>query len=83
MVLPLEPTDVPGVYRRGSKFVVVFRVDGRQRKQAADTMADAHALKLAMRALAGRATRRLAYLRGRPDAWKAALLDSSRRKNSA
>ena len=46
MVLPLEPTEVPGVYRRGSKFVVVYRVDGRQRKQSADTLADARAIKL-------------------------------------
>jgi integrase len=46
MVLPLEPTDVPGVYRRGSKFVVVYRADGRQHKQAAETMADARAIKL-------------------------------------
>ena len=46
MVLPLEPTDVPGVYRRGSKFVVVYRVDGRQRKQSADTLAGARAIKL-------------------------------------
>ena len=46
MVLPLEPTDVPGVYRRGSKFVVVYRVGGRQRKQSADTLADARAVKL-------------------------------------
>ena len=38
-VLPLERTDVPGVYRRGSKFVVVYRVGGRQRKQSADTLA--------------------------------------------
>ena len=29
MVLPLEPTEVPGVYRRGSKFVVVYRFTGR------------------------------------------------------
>ena len=36
MVLPLEPTDVPGVYRRGSKFVVVYRAGGRQRKQSAE-----------------------------------------------
>jgi hypothetical protein len=36
MVLPLEPTDVPGVYRRGSKFVVVYRVGGRQRKHSAE-----------------------------------------------
>jgi integrase-like protein len=46
MVLPLEPTDVPGVYRRGSKFVVVYRAAGRQRKQSVDTLAEARALKL-------------------------------------
>jgi len=46
MVLPLEPTDGPGVYRRGSKFVAVYRVEGRQRKQSVDTLADAKALKL-------------------------------------
>jgi integrase len=46
MVLPLEPTEVPGVYRRGSKFVAVYRVEGRQRKQAVDTLADARAIKL-------------------------------------
>jgi integrase len=46
MVLPLEPTGVPGVYRRGSKFVAVYRVEGRQRKQSVDTLADAKALKL-------------------------------------
>ena len=46
MVLPLEPTEVPGVYRRGSKFVVVYRVEGRQRKQSFDTLADARAIKL-------------------------------------
>ena len=46
MVLPLEPTDVPGVYRRGSKFVVVYRAGGRQRKQSADTIIDARAIKL-------------------------------------
>ena len=46
MVLPLEPTDVPGVYRRGSKYVVVYRADGRQRKQSADTLGEARAIKL-------------------------------------
>ena len=45
MVLPLGPTDVPGVYRRGSKFVVVYRVDGRQRMKSADTMAGVRAIK--------------------------------------
>jgi hypothetical protein len=46
MVLPLEPTDVSGVYRRGSRFVVVYRADGRQHKQAGETMVDARAIKL-------------------------------------
>jgi integrase len=46
MVLPLEPTGVPGVYRRGSKFVAVYRAEGRQRKESFDTLAAAKALKL-------------------------------------
>jgi hypothetical protein len=36
----------PGIYRRGSKYVVVYRVGGRQRKQHADTLAQARAIKL-------------------------------------
>jgi len=47
MVLPLEPTDVPGVYRRGSKYVAVYRAGGRQRKESAGTLAEARAIKLA------------------------------------
>jgi hypothetical protein len=50
MVLPLEPTDVPGVYRRWSQYVVVYRSGGRQRKQAATTLAEARAIKLARNA---------------------------------
>ena len=46
MVLPLEPTDVPGIYRRGSRYVVVYRVEGRQRKQYASTLAEARAIKI-------------------------------------
>lgn len=57
MVLPLEPTEVPGIYRRGSKFVVVYRVEGRQRKKSVDTLAEAHAIKL-QRAGEARALRR-------------------------
>lgn len=38
---------MPGVYRRGSRFVVVYRSGGRQRKQAAATFAEARAVKLA------------------------------------
>jgi hypothetical protein len=44
--LPLERTDAPGIYRRGSKYVVVYRVEGSQRKQYADTLARARAIKL-------------------------------------
>ena len=44
--LPLERTDAPGIYRRGSKYVVVYRVEGRQRKQYAGTLAEARAIKL-------------------------------------
>jgi hypothetical protein len=68
MVLPLEPTDVPGVYRRGSKFVVVYRVDGRQRKQSADTLTQARAIKLERDGEA-RALRRGPTLHGFSLAW--------------
>ncbi len=57
MVLPYERTSVPGVYRRGSKYVVVSRVDGRQRKETADTFAEAQTLKRT-RAAEARALRR-------------------------
>jgi len=45
--LPLVRTELPGVYRRGAGFVVVYRVAGRQRKQAAATFSEACAVKLA------------------------------------
>jgi hypothetical protein len=44
--LPPERTGAPGIYRRGSKYVVVYRVEGRQRKQSAATLAEARAIKL-------------------------------------
>jgi hypothetical protein len=44
--LPLERTDAPGIYRRGSRYVVVYRVEGRQRKQYVGTLAEARAIKL-------------------------------------
>jgi hypothetical protein len=44
--LPLERTDAPGIYRRGSRYVVVYRVEGRQRKQYAGTLAEARAIKV-------------------------------------
>ena len=68
MVLPLEPTEVPGVYRRGSKFVVVYRVEGRQRKQSADTLAGARAIKL-QRDGEARALRRGPTLHGFSLSW--------------
>src|SRR6476660_5567484 len=43
-VLPLERTSVPGGYRRGSRFVVVCRSDGRQRKETAATLSEARAI---------------------------------------
>jgi hypothetical protein len=45
--LPLQRTSVAGVYRRGSRFVVVYRSAGRQRKQAVATLAEARTVKLA------------------------------------
>jgi predicted aspartyl protease len=44
--LPLERTDAPGIYRRGSRYVVVYRVEGRQRKQYATTLAEGRAIKI-------------------------------------
>ena len=43
----LERTRHPGVYRRGSKYVAIYRSGGRQHKQSADTFAEARAIKLA------------------------------------
>ncbi len=43
----LERTKTPGIYRRGSRYVVVFRdPTGRQRKRFARTLAEARDLKL-------------------------------------
>jgi hypothetical protein len=45
--LPLQRTRFAGVYRRGSRFVVVYRSGGRRCKQAAAaTLAEAHAIEL-------------------------------------
>jgi hypothetical protein len=69
MVLPLEPTDVPGVYRRGSRYVVVYRGGGRQRKQAAATLAEARAIKLARDAEARAERRGRPCMRSRSAGW--------------
>jgi len=47
----LERTRYPGIYRRGSRYVVVFRDPaGRQRKRSAETLAEARILKASLAA---------------------------------
>src|SRR4051812_3681159 len=41
----MEKTKTPGVYKRGGVYVVVYRVDGRQRKAFARTYDAARSLK--------------------------------------
>jgi integrase len=43
----LKRTAHPGVYRRGTQYVAVYRRGGRQRKESAATFAEARAIKLA------------------------------------
>jgi integrase len=80
-MLPLERTTVPGVYSRGSRFVVVYRSGGRQRKQTAATLAEARAIKLA-RDEEGRVLRRgptlHAYALGWVDRYAGSRRDSVR-----
>lgn len=44
---PLKRTSCPGVYRRGSRWVAIYRIDGRQRKRTAATFAAAREIKRA------------------------------------
>jgi len=41
----LVKTRHPGIFKRGDRYVVVFRANGRQRKQAAKTLAEARSLQ--------------------------------------
>lgn len=41
----LQRTSQPGVYRRGHRFVAVYRREGRQRKESAASFAAARAIK--------------------------------------
>jgi len=50
MAAPLVRTAHPGIYRRGERYVVVFRVGGRQRKESARTLDEARRLKRAREA---------------------------------
>jgi integrase len=43
----MQRTCHPGVYRRGRRYVVVYRHAGRQRKESAPTLAEARELKIA------------------------------------
>ncbi len=47
MAAPMEKTRHPGIYKRGARYVVVYRVDGRQRKESARTLDEARRLKAA------------------------------------
>lgn len=48
---PLARTSTPGVYKRGGRYVVIFRdPHGRQRKRSARTLAEARELKAALTA---------------------------------
>jgi len=51
MAAPLVRTSTPGVYRRGTRYVVVFRdTAGRQRRRSAATLAEARLLKSSLAA---------------------------------
>jgi hypothetical protein len=43
----MEKTRHPGIYRRGGRYVVVYKVDGRQRWESARTLDGARRLKVA------------------------------------
>jgi integrase len=45
MAAPLVRTRHPGIYKRGSRYVVVYRAGGRQRKESARTLDEARRLK--------------------------------------
>ena len=45
MAAKLEKTKTPGVFRRGSRYVFSYRVDGRQRWESARTLDEARRLK--------------------------------------
>jgi integrase len=48
MAAPMEKTRYPGIYKRGSRYVVVVRVGGKQVKRSARTLDEARRLKASM-----------------------------------
>lgn len=45
MTAAMVKTSTPGIYKRGSRYVVAFRVDGKQKWETAATLADARSLR--------------------------------------
>lgn len=45
MAAKMVQTRHPGIFKRGSRYVVTYRVDGRQKKESARTLEEARALK--------------------------------------
>ena len=47
MAAPMKKTRHPGIYKRGSRYVVTYKIDGRSRKETARTLDDARRIKAA------------------------------------
>lgn len=47
MAAPLQKTRTPGIYKRGSRYVIVYRVDGKQRYESFRTFDQARRAKAA------------------------------------
>ncbi len=47
MAAPMVKTSAPGIYKRGSRYVVSYRVDGSQKWETAGSLAEARRLKAA------------------------------------
>ena len=45
MAAPLVKTRHPGIYRRGSRYVVTYKLNGRSRKRSAHTLDQARRRK--------------------------------------
>ena len=54
MAAPLEKTKTPGIYKRGSRYVFSYRVDGKQRWESCRTLEEARRAKAARQTDIGR-----------------------------
>jgi hypothetical protein len=45
MAAPMEKTRHPGIYKRGSRYVVVWRANGKQHRKSSRTFDEARKLK--------------------------------------